>query len=422
MQRNAREAAGEAEGHAVSTDPPYYDNIGYADLSDFFYVWLRRSLNQLFPDLLSTILTPKSEELIATPYRFEGNRKRAEEHFENGFIATFARIREKQAKEIPIAVYYAFKQAESDAAGTASTGWETMLNGLNEAGLMVTATWPMRTELGNRMISSGTNALATSIILTCRPRPEGAEATSRRGFIAELKNELPTSLRNLQQGAVAPVDMAQAAIGPGMAVFTQYSRVVEADGSDMTVRTALALINQVLDETLSEQEGDFDSDTRFCVKWFSQYAWNDGESGTADTLSRATNTSIAGLERGGVFRAVAGKARLMAPDDLPASWDPLEDDRISVWEAAVHIARTLQQDGIDAAASLMHRAGQRVDLDTVKELSYYLYSVCERRGWTNSAILFNGLGTSWLDLESASRAGASTPGASQSYLEFEDEA
>jgi len=405
----------------VATDPPYYDNIGYADLSDFFYVWLRRSVGFCYPDVTATMLTPKREELVATPYRFGGSKAKAEEHFERGFVRTFTRIREKQAHGIPITVFYAFKQAESDDAGTASTGWETMLNGLIEAGLMVTATWPMRTELSNRMIGSGTNALASSIVLACRPRPGGAEATTRRGFIVALKADLPRALREMRQGSVAPVDLAQAAIGPGMAVFTRYSRVVEADGSVMTVRTALALINQVLDETLSEQEGDFDADTRFCVKWFGQYAWDETDSGTADVLARATNTSIEGLQRGGVFRAVAGKARLLGPEDLSNSWDPLTDVRTSVWEVTLHLAKAVTERGSEAASALMGAAGQRVDLDAVKELAYLLYNICERKGWTTPALLFNGLGTSWGDLDAAARASAGKLKPVADTLNFDEE-
>jgi putative DNA methylase len=403
-QLNAEGAA--INGAVVATDPPYYDNIGYADLSDFFYVWLRRSLGAVYPDVTATMLTPKSEELIATPYRFGGSKAKAEEHFERGFVRTFTCIRQNQADGIPITVFYAFKQAEADEAGTASTGWETMLNGLIEAGLSVSATWPMRTERSGRSVGIGTNALASSIVLACRPRSESAEATTRRGFIAALTGDLPRALREMRQGSVAPVDLAQAAIGPGMAVFTRYSRVVEADGSDMTVRTALALINQVLDETLSEQEGDFDADTRFCVKWFGQFAWDETDSGTADVLARATNTSIEGLQRGGVFRAVAGKARLLGPGDLSESWDPLTDVRTSVWEVTLHLAKAVTERGSEAASSLMGAAGQRVDLDAVKELAYLLYNICERKGWTTSALLFNGLGTSWGDLDAAARASA----------------
>lgn len=404
---------------AVATDPPYYDNIGYAELADFFYTWLRRSLGRIYLDETATMLTPKTEELVATPYRF-GGKVKAEKHFEHGFVQTFKRIREIQVENIPITLFYAFKQAESGESGTASTGWETMLNGLIEAGLMVTATWPMRTEMGNRVLGNDSNMLASSIVLACRPRPTTAEATNRRGFIGALKAELPKALRHMQQGSVAPVDLAQAAIGPGMAVYTRYGRVVEADGGDMTVRTALALINQVLDEVLSEQEGDFDADTRFCVKWFSQYAWDEGDSGTADTLSRATNTSLAGMQRSGVFRAVAGKARLIAPEELPENWDPLADDRISVWEVAMHIAHTLNDKGVDPAATLMAAAAHRVDLGTVQELAYLLYNTCERRGWTKSAILFNSLGTSWSDLDAATRSRQTLGAATQSTFTFED--
>jgi putative DNA methylase len=404
----------------VSTDPPYYDNIGYADLSDFFYVWLRRSVGSMYPDVTGTMLTPKSAELVANPYRL-GSKAKAEEHFERGFVRTFTRIREMQAPGIPITVFYAFKQAESDDAGTASTGWETMLNGLIEAGLSVSATWPMRTERSGRTLGIGSNALASSIILACRPRPDAADATTRRGFIAALKNALPGALRELQQGSVAPVDLAQAAIGPGMAVFTRYSRVVEADGAEMTVRTALALINQVLDETLSEQEGDFDADTRFCVKWFGQYAWDETDSGTADVLARATNTSIEGLQRGGVFRAVAGKARLLGPEDLSDSWDPLTDVRTSVWEVTLHLAKAVTERGSEAASALMGSAAQRVDLDAVKELAYLLYNICERKGWTTSALLFNGLGTSWGDLDAAARASAGKQKPVADTLNFDEE-
>ena len=405
----------------VATDPPYYDNIGYADLADFFYIWLRRSVGSFFPDVTGTILTPKVEELVATPYRFGGSRAKAEAHFENGFIQAFSRIREHQAKDFPITVFYAFKQTEMDESGTASTGWETMLNGLIEAGLSVTATWPMRTERAARSVSLGTNALASSIVLACRPRSDNAEATTRRGFIGALKDDLPRALREMQQGSVAPVDLAQAAIGPGMAVFTNYSRVVEADGADMTVRTALALINQVLDETLSEQEGDFDSDTRFCVKWFSQYAWDETDSGTADVLARATNTSIEGLQRGGVFRAVAGRARLLGPDDLSDSWDPLTDVRTSVWEVSLHLAKAVSERGSAAAAELMNAAGQRVDLDIVKELAYLLYNISERKGWTSAALLFNGLGTSWIDLDAAARTSAKKPKLVAGMLKFDED-
>lgn len=408
-----------AQTSVICTDPPYYDNIGYADLSDFFYVWFRRSLREVFPNLTQTLLTPKTAELIATPYRFGGSKAKAEQHFESGFIRTFARIRDLQVPDVPVTVFYAFKQAESDESGFASTGWETMLNGLMEAGLSVTATWPLRSELSNRMLASGTNALASSIVLACRPLPTTAQATTRRGFLQALKSELPQALRELQQGSIAPVDLAQAAIGPGMAVFTRYSSVLEANGSSMTVRTALALINAALDEVLFEQEGDFDSDTRFCVKWFTSFGWDEQVSGRADDLSRSTNTSVEGLVRAGIFWARAGRARLLSPDQLSDGWDPATDERVSVWEVVVRLAQVLADGGGPEAARLMALAGQRVDLDAAKELAYLLYSLADKRGMSEVAGLFNGLGTSWSDLSSAAQTGgARTPPPAQGSLEL----
>ncbi len=404
----------------VCTDPPYYDNIGYADLSDFFYVWLRRSLRDVHPDLLSTMQTPKLEELVATPFRFGGSKAKAEKHFEEGFVRTFQRIQAGHRTDVPVTIFYAFKQAESDEIGTASTGWETMLTGLIEAGLTVTATWPMRTERSARSVGIGTNALASSIVLACRPREASAKSTTRRGFLQALKDELPLALKEMQQGSLAPVDLAQAAIGPGMAVFTRYRAVIEADGSVMTVRTALALVNHALDEVLSEQEGDFSAETRFCLKWFSQFGWDEQPYGVAESLSKAVATSVDGLCRGGVFWARAGRARLVGLDALSEGWDPLSDERVTEWEVVLRVAKALERDGVDEAARLMALAGQRVDLDTTKELAYLLYSVCEKKGWTASAALFNGLGTSWSDLSAAGRSPASTT-AGQGELAYSDD-
>ena len=392
-------------GVLVSTDPPYYDNIGYANLSDFFYGWLRRSLTDVLPELFATVQTPKSDELVADPYR-HGGKAEAGEFFEHGFRDVFANIRQSTPSEYPITVFYAFKQSESDESGTASTGWQTLLEGMLQSGWEVTATWPMRTEREARALAHETNALASSIVLALRPRPASAEAINRQSFLRILKAELPSALRSLQQGSIAPVDLAQAAIGPGMAVFSRYARVNEADGSDMTVRTALALINQVLGEVLNEQEGDFDAPTRFAVKWFSQYGWDEGPSGEADVLARATNTAISALERGGVFRAVAGKARLLHPETMTDGWDPALDLDISVWEVAVRVAYALQTEGTGLASAWMADAAQSIDMDAVKELSYLLYSVSEKKGWTEAALLFNGLGTSWGDLAHGMRDAA----------------
>lgn len=405
-------------GGLVSTDPPYYDNVSYAGLSDFFYVWLRRSLGSVVPSILGTVLTPKSDELIADPYR-HGGSVAAEAYFERGFVEVFGRIRRNTRDDFPITVFYAFKQAEIEAGDTASTGWEVLLESMIRAGWEITATWPIRTERAARTNGLGTNALASSIVLACRPRDDAAPTTTRRAFLGALKSELPTALRELQQSSVAPVDLAQAAIGPGMAVFSRYVKVVEADGTDMTVRTALALINHALDEVLSEQEGDFDADTRFCLKWFQQFQWDEATTGQADVLSRATNTSTDGLGRAGVFRAVAGKAKLLAPADLMDGWNPLTDDRISVWEVVLHVAKALDEEGAEVAAALLAASGRRVDLDTAKELTYLLYSICERNRWTRTALLFNGLGTSWLDLESAARRAPAGGTAVQTTLDFD---
>lgn len=402
----------------VATDPPYYDNVGYADLSDFFYVWLRRSVGAVYPSLLGTMLTPKTDELVADPFRRDGEDN-AERYFEDGFVRAFDCIGQDSPAGVPITVFYAFKQAETDARGTASTGWEVLLEGMIRSGWEITATWPIRTELGNRTRSFDSNALASSVVLACRPRPEDASPTNRRAFLGALKEELPMALKELQQGSIAPVDLAQAAIGPGMAVFSRHAKVVEPDGSDMTVRTALTLINQALDEVLSEQEGDFDMDTRFCVRWFGQFGWDEQPYGRADELTRATGTTVDGLVRGGVFWARAGKARLLEPTDLSEGWNPATDERISVWEVVLRLAKALNEQGSDQAARLMAAAGGWVDLDAAKELAYLLFSICEKRGWTKTALLFNGLGTSWSDLSAAARTGgALTPPPVQSELDF----
>ena len=389
----------------VSTDPPYYDNVGYSDLADFFYVWLRRSIGEFYPGLMSTMLTPKTEELVADPFR-HGTRHDAEKFFEDGFTKVFSHLCETTPAGYPITVYYAFKQSETDNdGGQASTGWETLLEAMLKAGWAITGTWPMRTELGRRMRNFDSNALASSIVLACRPRPVDARFTDRRGLIAALQEEFPEALRKLEQGKVAPVDLRQAAIGPGMAVFSRYARVNEPDGSPMRVRAALSLINQVLDEKLSQLEGDVSAETRWCVEWFKQFGFDAGPFGTAETLSKGIDTSIDALERGGVLNSRAGKVKLLAVRNLPENYDPSEDDRTSEWEICLHLAKRLQDQGADAVARLMAAARDvaAVDLDDVKELAYLLYSIAEKKGWAETALLFNNLGTSWTDLEDASR-------------------
>ena len=394
-------ASREFAGVVVSTDPPYYDNIGYSDLSDFFYVWLRRSLRDVHPGLFSTLLVPKAEELVANPYR-HGGRDQASAFFESGFEDVFRRVRESARDDVPITVYYAFKQQELEAEGVASTGWATLLSGMIGAGWTVTATWPVRSERAGRMRDVGSNALASSVVLVLRPRHETAAATNRRGFLAALKDELPLALAEMQQGAIAPVDLAQATIGPGMAIFSRYSRVIESDGSAMTVRTALALINQALDEVLAEQDGDLDADSRFCLRWYKQLGWKPGDYGTAESMGNALNIPVKRLEQGGVLTAREGTVRLLRPVDLPRTWDPAHDDRISVWEVTCHLARSLTTDGVDAAARLMAAAGTRVDLESVQLLAYRLYELAQHKDPADAG-LFNALASEWAPLSAAAQ-------------------
>lgn len=412
-QRDAATSNG-IDNIVISTDPPYYDNIGYADLSDFFYVWLRRSLQGTYPDLFSTMLVPKVEELVATPYRFDGNKQKAQSFFEEGLLQAFSRMRESAHPDFPLTVYYAFKQAEAVAASgkegeqaVASTGWETMLEGLIQSGFSITGTWPMRTELGNRMVASGTNALASSIVLVCRPRPEDARPITRRDFLRALKRELPDALRELQQGNVAPVDLAQAAIGPGMAVFSRHGKVMESDGRAMRVRTALALINQTLDEFLAEQEGEFDADTRWALSWFEQHGMEKGPYGEAETLSTARNTSVEGLVEAGILEARGGKVRLLKREEMLENWDPKQDERATVWEAVQYLIRALETDGEPGAATLLRQLGETGE--TARELAYRLYTICERKGWAQEALAYNGLVTSWPQITELAASEQSAP-------------
>jgi putative DNA methylase len=402
-QADAMRSASANNLATICTDPPYYDNVGYADLSDFFYIWLRRSLEGLYPGLMDTMLTPKADELVADPFR-RGGKNQADQFFVTGFEKVFGLIREGAPMGYPISVFYAFKQVETDGDGShVSTGWQTLLEGMLKVGWVITGTWPMRTEMPTRMRGMQSNALASSVVLACRPRRDDAAVTDKRGLIAALREELPGALRKLQQGSIAPVDLPQAAIGPGMAVYSRYARVNEPDGSAMKVRSALALINQVLDEVLSQQEGDFSSDTRWCVEWFKSYGFDEGPFGTAETLAKAKNTSIPGLEHAGVLRSRGGRVRLLSVLDIPYDYNPGLDDRLSEWEIVLHLAKRLAEQGGEAAAQFMAAARIMVDLDAVRELAYLLFSVAEKRGWAETARLFNGLGTSWSDLTEDSK-------------------
>ncbi|MBD2329688.1 DUF1156 domain-containing protein [Alkalinema sp. FACHB-956] len=385
----------------VSTDPPYYDNIPYADLSDFFYVWLRRFLGGIYPNLFSTLLVPKTQELVADQVR-HGGRKEAQEFFEKGLGSVFLRIRKVQHFDYPFTIYYAFKQAETEQEEgkasllVSSTGWETMLEGLLREGFSITGTLPIRTERSGRMRDFGSNALASSIVLVCRPRPENAPSTTRRRFVDELKQELPDAIKKLQQGNIAPVDLAQSSIGPGMAIFSRYAKVLESDGSPMRIRTALQLINQTLDEFLAEQEGEFDTDTRWALAWFEQYQFSEGQFGDAETLSKAKNTSIKGMTEAGILTAKAGKVQLVPRDALPKDWNPAKDNRIPVWEATQHLIRALDQNGETGAAHLLAQLGNLGEV--ARDLAYRLYSICDRKGWTQEAIAYNSLVISWSEI------------------------
>ena len=386
----------------VSTDPPYYDNIGYADLSDFFYVWLRRSLKPLFPDLFATLAVPKSAELVASSYR-HGGRDAAEAFFLDGMTRALQRLAEQTHPGFPVTIYYAFKQSEKKGdTGTFSTGWETFLDAVIRSGFAITGTWPMRTELDRRMIGMGTNALASSIVLVCRRRPADTSAATRRDFLTTLRSELPQALRLLQTGNVAPVDLAQAAIGPGMAVFTRYAKVLDVAGKPMSVREALALINQILDEVLAEQEGDFDADSRWALAWFDQYGFAEGDYGEAETLSTAKNTSVAGMVAAGILASQGGKVRLFAPEELPDDWDPTADARLTAWEAVHQLIHVLETRGETGAAALAATLGGTAE--TARELCYRLYTLCERKKRAAEALSYNGLVQSWPEISRLARS------------------
>lgn len=392
-----------SSGKVVSTDPPYYDNIGYADLSDFFYVWARRNVRTIYPQLFATVAVPKADELVATPYR-HGGKEGAEKFFLDGMTAAMHNIAELAHGAFPVTIYYAFKQSETKDAGTSSTGWETFLAAVIRAGFALTGTWPMRTELGNRMIGSGTNALASSIILVCRRRTDDAPSISRKDFLRELKAELGEALEAMLGGAgnaspIAPVDLAQAAIGPGMAVYSRYAAVLEANGDAMSVHTALTLINKQVDETLGGE--NFDADTNFCLGWFQDVGWSAGDYGSANTLAQAKATSVEGARDAGVLTASGGKVKLLKPADYPADWDPQQDNRTPVWEALHQLVRALTQGGESAAGVLLARMPERSA--DIRRLAFWLYTLCERKGWADDARGYNELVTAWHAIENASQ-------------------
>ena len=403
-QRDARARVQECSGAVLSTDPPYYDNISYADLSDFFYVWLRRNLGDVWPVECSTLLTPKAEELIANRYR-AGSKEEAEEHFESGMAEFMAQVAQSQPGDVPATIYYAYKATETKDGEVRTTGWDTFLQAVLDAGLQVNATWPMRTEWGNRLLASKSNALASSIVLACRSRAVSASLATRAEFIAALRNELPEAVRLLQSGNIAPVDMAQSTIGPGIKVFSRYARVVEADGSSMSVSVALRIINDVLGEILDGEEAELDTDTRFALSWFAQHGYDSGPSGDADSVARAKNTSLAGIEQSGIGEAREGKFRLFERSELSPDWSPVDDPRLTVWEVLQYLVAALEKSESEAA-DLLHTLGGNGD--RARQLAYVLYQKANDKGWTTEAGAYNALITAWPNLHTAAATAGGT--------------
>ena len=380
----------------VSTDPPYYDNIGYADLSDFFYVWMRQALRETYPKVFRTMLVPKTEELVATPYRFEGSVEKARDFFEDGMFNTCCRLYQYAREDVPVTIYYAFKQSETDEDdSTASTGWETMLSAIIRAGFAITGTWPMRTEMAVRQIASGTNALASSIVLVCRKRPQDARSVTRREFINALHREMRPALEKLQSANIAPVDLAQSAIGPGIGVYSRYKSVLEADGKPMSVRAALQIINQELDSFYNEQEGELDRESRFCVELFSQYAFNNVKFGDADILARAKNTSVQALAERGVMMAAKGQVRLLTREEIPEVVRPTEE---CTWLLTQQLARAMEKGGVKECAQIvMNIFGSNGE--DAKALAYRLYTICERKNWAQEGYAYNNLVVAWPEIQ-----------------------
>jgi putative DNA methylase len=377
----------------VSTDPPYYDNIGYADLSDFFYVWLQRPLAATFPTLFRDDAVPKREELVATPYR-HGGKEAAEHFFLAGMGNAMHAISQRVHPSFPVTIYYAFKQSEnSDKAGVTNTGWDTFLAAVVASGFTVRGTWPVRTEREGRSIGNGANALASSVVLVCRKATSNMSKATRREFVAALRGQMPAALAELRAGNIAPVDLAQAAIGPGMAIYSAFAGVLDTQGNTLSVREALALINQTLDEILSEQEGDFDADSRWALSWFEQFGFDEGEYGVALVLAQAKNTGMNGLAEAGLIRSRQGKVRLLRPSELPVTWDPTSDARLTAWESVHHLVRALSTGGETAAAALVSKLGGHADV--ARELCYRLYTLCERKKRAAEAMDYNGLVQAW---------------------------
>lgn len=382
----------------VSTDPPYYDNIGYADLSDFFYVWMRRSLKSTYPELFRTMLVPKTEELIATPYRHNGSAEKAKAFFEGGMLSACRQLHKYTRQDIPVTIYYAYKQGDTNEEnGKASSGWETMLSAIIMAGFTITGTWPISTEMATRQIAMNTNALASSIVLVCRKRPEDAPMTTRRNLIAELRRELRPALQKLQSSNIAPVDLAQSAIGPGMAVFSKYSKVLEADGTPMSVRSAQYVINQELDVYFNEQVGELDAMSRFCVDLYTQNAFNDIKFGDADILARAKGTSVAAMSSHDIVYAKAGNVHLIERTELGKM--PVDRNEDCIWMLTQQLTQLMATGGVVACAEAIYEM-YGSNAERAKDLAYRLYTIADQKKWTQEAYAYNALVVAWPDIQS----------------------
>ena len=401
----------------ISTDPPYYDNIGYADLSDFFFCWMKPLLRPVYPELFGVLATPKAEKLVATPYR-HGGKKAAESFFLDGMSKAIANMARQSSPDYPATIYYAFKQSEIAQEGISSTGWATFLQAVLEAGYAVVGTWPMRTEMANRMRGQGSNALANSVVLVCRKREDSAETVSRAEFIGALKRELPPAIEELQKANISPADMPQSAIGPGMGVFSRCKAVLEADDSPMTVKTALQLINRELDEYLGGIQGEFDADTRFAITWFEQNGLAAGDYGTANSIATARGISVDSVKHAGIVDSAAGKVRILKRHEIDAGWAPTADTHLTVWECCQHLIRELEQGGERAAALLLRKIGP-AHADAAKDLAYCLYDICaNKRQDAGEAASYNGLIAVWTELTRQAAAIHDTRGDLQGSLEL----
>ena len=405
------------KGTVISTDPPYYDNIGYADLSDFFFCWMKPLVGPVYPDLFGVLATPKSEELVATPYR-HGGKEAAEAFFLDGMSKAIANMAWSSSPDYPATIYYAFKQSEIAQEGTSSTGWATFLQAVLEAGYGIVGTWPMRTEMANRMRSQGSNALANSVVLVCRKREGSAETISRAEFVGALKRELPSAIEELQKANISPADMPQSAIGPGMGIFSRCEAVLEADDSPMTVKTALQLINRELDEYLGGIQSEFDADTGFAITWFEQNGLDAGDYGVANSIATARGISVDSVKHAGIVESAAGRVRILKRDEIDAGWDPAADAHLTVWECCQHLVRELDQGGEQAAALLLRKIGP-AHADAAKDLAYCLYDICANKTRNaGEAASYNGLIAVWSELTRQAAAIQDTRGDLQGVLDF----